>query len=69
MRQVAFGAGLGTLDPNIMTLNDMVGKRVMINRPNTSTGLVTEFILWKRAGLFDEMKIVRGGMGDAKRAV
>jgi hypothetical protein len=47
----------------------MAAKKMMIKRSITYLGLVTEFILRKRAELFDEMKIVRGGMGDVKRAV
>ena len=62
-------AAFATLDPNIKTLNDMVGKRVMINRPNTNTGQLFELFLKDGVGLYDKMKIVRGGMGDAKRAL
>ncbi|MBN2063100.1 MAG: TAXI family TRAP transporter solute-binding subunit [Deltaproteobacteria bacterium] len=61
-------AAFATLDPKIKTMNDMVGKKVMIFHSNTNVGQVHEFIL-KGEGLFDKMKIVRGNMADATRAL
>lgn len=61
-------AAFATLNPEIKTINDMIGKRVMIFNSNTNVGQVFEFIL-KGEGLFDKMKIVRGNMADAKRAL
>jgi TRAP transporter TAXI family solute receptor len=63
------GAAFATLDSNIKTLSDMVGKTVMINRPVTYSGLVLKLILQEGLGLYDKLKIVYGGMGPAKRAL
>jgi TRAP transporter TAXI family solute receptor len=61
-------AALGTLDPDIKTLHDLAGKRVMMPPKAIAQGFAYDEIL-KSVGIYDKIKISRGGLAASKNAL
>jgi TRAP transporter TAXI family solute receptor len=62
-------AAFGTLDPNIKTLNDLAGKRVMMPPKAIAHGFAYDIIFKQGVGNYDKLKISRGGLSAVKNAL
>lgn len=60
---------LATLDKNIKTKKDLVGKRFMTMRPGTSTSVLHRVLIKDIWGLGDKVKLSHGSFGPIKNAL
>jgi TRAP transporter TAXI family solute receptor len=61
-------AAFGTLNSDIKTLEDLAGKRVMMPPQAIAHGRAYDTVL-KKVGIYDKIKISRGGLAAAKNAL
>ncbi len=60
---------LATLDKDLKTKEDLVGKRFMSMRPGTSTAVLHKVLLNDIWGIGDKVKLSHGGFGPIKNAL